>query len=337
MRFHPKGSESQPNVRCGFIEFENPILGDWQWPCVEIKGHTPGPRLCVMAGIHINEVSSIGAAVRIADAFSHLKLHGSLSILPVVNVPAITRYTEYTCPVDGKNINFSFPGSADGSFSEALAFALLHEWAADADVLIDLHGGDLREAVTKWVMFQHTGDAEFDARNEELALCFGARFVEPLKAELINAPGRSCTGRAVQKRLAVMSEGGSNGLVDSVSVQYHMTGVFNIARHLGMIEGVPVAPLCDPVIIDRRTRLEAPASGFSEPNVEVSACVTEGQVLANIRDFHGQQVAEIRASEMGFILAMFTNPVVEKGQWLMSIAVPAADFTDSFHPRKGHK
>jgi uncharacterized protein len=329
MRFHPAEKTNRSNVRCGYIEFTNPILRDWQWPCIEIEGNSPGPRLCVMAGIHINEVSSIEAAVRLGSAFAPSHLRGGVSILPVVNVPALTRYTEYKCPVDDKNINFSFPGRTDGTFSEALAFALLNEWAADADVLIDLHGGDLREAVAKWVMFQNTGDAVLDARNEELALCFGAQFVEPLKAELIKAPGRACTGRAVQKRLAVMSEGGSNGLVDSLSVQYHMTGVLNVARHLRMIEGAPVLPSRGPVIVDRRVRLEAPIGGLCESNIDVSAYVTKGQVLAKIRDFWGKQVAVIHAPEKGFVLAMFTHPVVEKGQWLMGIAVPADDFT--FH------
>jgi hypothetical protein len=290
-----------------------------------------------MAGIHINEVSSIQAAVRLVAAFSPSDLHGSLSILPVINLPALTRYTEYNCPVDNKNINFSFPGRVDGSFSEALAFALLHEWSADADVLIDLHGGDLREAVAKWVMFQHTGDAELDTCNEELALCFGAQFVEPLKAELINAPGRACTGRAVQKRLAVMSEGGSNGLVDALSVQYHITGVLNIARHLRMIEGDPVLPLRGPVVVDRRVRLEAPVGGLFESSVGVSMYVTEGQILGEIRDFYGKRVVEIRAPETALVLAMFTHPVVQKGQWLMSIAVPEGDFTYHLDPHKGPK
>src|SRR3546814_3561237 len=51
------------------------------------------------------------------------------------------------------------------SFSEALADALLNEWAADADVLIELHGGDLCEDVAPFTVLQLTGDARF--RSEE--------------------------------------------------------------------------------------------------------------------------------------------------------------------------
>lgn len=287
-----------------------------------------------MGGVHVNEVSAMEAAVRLGSAFTPSHLHGNVSILPVVNLPALTQYTEYNCPIDGKNINFSFPGRPDGSFSEALTFALLNEWAADAEVLIDLHGGDLRESIATWVMFQHSGDVELDARNEALVRCFNAQFMEPLKQELMNAPGRACTGRATQKRLAVMSEGGSNGLVDPDSVQYHMTGVLNVARHLGMIEGVLVPPLRGQIVVDRRVRLEAPAGGLCESHVKVSAYVTKGQVLAKIRDFYGNRITELRTSVTGFVLSRFTHPVVEKGQWVMSIAVPADDYLHHHYPNR---
>jgi uncharacterized protein len=41
------------------LTFDYPALAGWRWPAVEIVGQKPGPRLAIIAGIHVNETSSI--------------------------------------------------------------------------------------------------------------------------------------------------------------------------------------------------------------------------------------------------------------------------------------
>src|SRR5437588_9146940 len=109
---------TSPGIFRGELSFDAPALHGYRFPCVDIIGQQPGPRLCITAGVHVNEVSSIEAAIRLQCFFKPAMLRGSVSIIPVVNQPALPVYTQYTCPVDGKNINFSFPGRPDGSFTE---------------------------------------------------------------------------------------------------------------------------------------------------------------------------------------------------------------------------
>ena len=71
------------------ITFSNPLLKDYTWPVCEITGAIAGPRLCVTAGVHVNEVSSIEAAIRLQSYFRPEELQGSVSIMPVVNLPAL--------------------------------------------------------------------------------------------------------------------------------------------------------------------------------------------------------------------------------------------------------
>ena len=116
MNFIPHNS-GQANIQRGRLTFANPQLDGWQWPMVEIRGDRPGPRLCVMAGMHVNEVSSIEAAVQLQRRIRPESLRGSIAILPILNLPAVPVRSQYVCPIDGKNINFSFPGHKEGSFS----------------------------------------------------------------------------------------------------------------------------------------------------------------------------------------------------------------------------
>ena len=123
------------------LTFPYPALSGWRWPAVDIIGESPGPRLAVIAGVHVNETSSIEATIRLQRLLDAASLKGCISIIPIVNLPAIPVRSQYVCPLDDKNINFSFPGRPDGSFSEAIAYALLNDWAHDADCFADLHGG----------------------------------------------------------------------------------------------------------------------------------------------------------------------------------------------------
>ena len=306
------------------ISFDGPVLADWRWPLVEIVGKRPGPSLHVMAGMHVNEVSSIEAAIRLQSCFDPGTLRGRVAIMPLVNVPAVHTYTEYNCPIDGKNINFSFPGRPDGSFSEVLAYAILHEWAAGADVLVDLHGGDLRETVSKFVMYQRTGNAVEDESRRAVAMCFDADLVVGLEPKLLDRPGRSCTASAKRGRRAVLVEGGDNGIVDEISVQYHLQGAINVARHLGMIAGPLLPPARARVVCDRYIWVKCPSGGLFYPQVEPMTLVAKGQKLGEVRDYFGCIKGEIRAPESGYVLWRMTQPNLKADDFALGIATPAS-------------
>lgn len=298
---------------------------DAELPYIDIDSGVPGPRLAVMAGIHPNEVSSMEAALRLAAAFDDGLRRGSVTLLPVVNMPGLAGHAEFVIPVDGKNLNFSFPGRVDGSFTERLAHALVTEWSAGADVVIDLHGGDLREAVAKFVMVQITGKAAFDARTRALARCYDAELiVEFQPGETVN------TGRATNMlprlgRHAVMSEAGANGRLDEACIAFHVGGVLNIARLLGLT----VAPLLPhgrtARILSGFSRVVAPADGRFYCEVACNDVVRAGQLVAVLRDIFGIQIAEMRAAEAGRVVMIVTHNIVSEGEWVLSIGLPLGE------------
>lgn len=312
----------EPGVFRGQMTFSNPTLADYRWPLCEIRGKAPGPRLCVTAGVHVNEVSSIEAAVRLQGLFDVETMKGTVSIIPVANQPAYDQFTEYNCPIDGKNINFTFPGKPDGTFSEALCDALQNEWAAGADCYIDLHGGDLRENVSKFVMFQRTDDTEADALRERLARCFDAEIVMALPKKLMEQPGRPPTGFARQGRIAIMPEAGANGMRDEVCINYHVDGVLNIAGELGIVERKPqfnrARVLCQDYLW-----VESPAAGQFTPLIEPGDAVVKGQDLGPIHDLFGQHVGNVFSPADGLILWRMTHPTVFTGMLVLAVAVPA--------------
>src|SRR5271168_3498378 len=112
-------------VERGWLRFDGL---DVELPYVEIDSGFSGPRLAVMAGIHPNEVSSMEAALRLVPSLADGLRRGSVGLLLVVNMPGLAIHSEFVIPSDGKNLNFSFPGNPEGSFTERLAHALAVEW-----------------------------------------------------------------------------------------------------------------------------------------------------------------------------------------------------------------
>jgi uncharacterized protein len=313
--------EARAGVVRNVLQFPHPSLAGHTWQHCEITGVRPGPRLCVSAGVHVNEVSAIEAAIRLQKEFDPQYLRGSVSIIPVLNQPARFHYNEYVCPVDGKNINFTFPGRSDGTFSEVLCHVVTNEWTAGAACYVDLHGGDLRENVAKFSMYQRTGDAQFDAHARRLAMCFDAQMVVGLPPSLMENPGRPPTGFARTGRFAIMSEAGSNGIVDEVAVRFHVDGVLNIARALGMLDGGAAQFARERVACSDYIWVETPVDGEFYPEIEPGDRVEAGQCVGTMRDLFGERVAEIISPADGLVLWRMTHPTLRKGMSVFAVAV----------------
>lgn len=302
------------------MSFVRPALAGMTWPAIDIVGASAGPTVAVMAGVHPNEVAAIDAVLRLGDEIDPARLRGRVLLLPVANQPGYRPRTEYLVPIDGKNLNFCFPGRDDGSFSEVLAAALLDEWAAPAECLIDLHGGDLREEIGRFAVCQLTGDAGFDARQLELAHSFGARFLVRLGREHLERAGRSVTGRAIRRQHAVFAEGGSHGRLVEADVRYHLNGILGVLAHHGMYSAPPIPPRA--IELTGYQFLTAPVDGWTRSLVTAESAVEAGQVLAELSDLTGRPVAQVRAPVAGYILWRVTHPIVAAGDAIVGLGVP---------------
>ena len=92
-------------------------------PVIEVTGAGPGQRLSVIAGVHGCEYASMAGARRWANDLQGRALRGTVTVVPVVNVPAFRARSPFIVPEDGKNLNRCFPGSFGGTLAE---LSLIH-------------------------------------------------------------------------------------------------------------------------------------------------------------------------------------------------------------------
>lgn len=324
----PAAPPRTPGVHRVPVELSPPALRGWSWPTVEIVGERPGPRLAVWAGMHVNEVSSIEAVHRLAGRIDPALVTGRISLMPVVNLPALAPRTKLECPVDDLNINFQFPGDPEGTFSQAIAWALLNEWAADADCVVDLHGGDFSEDIARYTVVQRTGDERLDAALLAASHCFGADISVELPVEDLKKEGRSCTAAAAAGRLAAFAEAGDNATLSDADAEFHLRGVLRLAAHLGILpadaapghgpDGTP-GTRTEPRTVTRYDWLPAPGTGWGQVRVRPGDVVEAGQLVLEISDYHTGEKHSLYAPSSGVVMWADLHPAVQEGELVGAI------------------
>ncbi len=106
---------------------------------VVTRGVRPGPTLCLVAGIHGDEINGLAIAHRIYSQTKGADLAGTLIAVPSVNVQGIRSGNRYL--PDRRDLNRAFPGSANGSLAGRIAHSLFQGVIRHCGALIDLHTG----------------------------------------------------------------------------------------------------------------------------------------------------------------------------------------------------
>src|SRR3954451_8308679 len=94
-------------------------LGGEDVPCFRLGGE--GPRVAVIGGIHGCEYSSIAAVTKLMRELEQADLKGTVTGVPVVSMESFRARSPFVVPHDGKNLNRSFPGDPNGTYTDKLA------------------------------------------------------------------------------------------------------------------------------------------------------------------------------------------------------------------------
>lgn len=281
-------------------------------PFAIIEGGKPGPCLLVTAGVHGAEYCSIEAALRLMGR-SPERLAGVIVVLPILNVSGFRQRSIYVMPEDGRNLNRMFPGRPDGSASERLAHWLVTEVYPGADAYLDLHGGDLSEALLPFSLFPSGSDA-----SRALATAFGLPIAVQAGGE-----GYTINAAAQVGTPGIIAEIGGNGLWDAAGVTLMTDGIDRVLRHLGMIaDPAPAPPREQPQIVTMWVP-SAGASGLWYPARNLSEPVEAGEPLGEIRDVFGVTRETIISEWDGYILYRLSSLAVNQGEALLGVGTPA--------------
>jgi predicted deacylase len=304
-------------VRRGTLRFSHPTLADWSWPYTVVRGAEDGPRVALTSGVHPAEYPAIEGNIRVTRRLDPARLRGTVVSLPLIDIPAFLSRTPFVCPIDGKNPNRFFPGDPEGSFTDVMDDAIFRTVIAPSNYLIDLHGGDMVEALFPFSIYSESGNADVDARSKALGVAFGLPYLIASKPQPGGLGGMTVQAAAAAGIPGIIAEAGSSGLLTEPETRMMVDGVENALRSLGMLEGE--AREFSPVEVDQFTWLRAPDEGMWYPSVGTGDHVREGQNVGRIGNIYGDTVAEISAPHDGAVLFITSAPAMPKDGLVMSI------------------
>src|SRR4051812_18892075 len=216
------------------LTFDGPALAGEEWPCFEATGAADGPRLCVLAGVHGCGDSGIGAVGGFLGSLNTDVLSGTVVAVPIVSPAMFAGRAAFVSPADGKNPNRCFPGNPDGTYSEQLAHHIFTELIAPSDALVDVHGGDLVEALEPFTLHDESPVGE---RARAMAVAYGLPYVVCPEPDGTAIGGTTSEAAAAAGIPAITPEAGGCGLLEDEAIEAHMRGLGNVLRVLSMLPG----------------------------------------------------------------------------------------------------
>jgi hypothetical protein len=304
-------------VRRGNLRFSHPDLMEWTWPYTVVRGAEDRPYLALISGVHPAEYPAIESNIRFTRNLDPSRLRGTVVSLPLIDVPAFLPRSPFVCPIDGKNPNRYFPGNPDGTFSEVMDDAIFQAVIDPADVLIDLHGGDIVEALVPFSIYSVSGNEEVDARSVALGKAFGLPYLVASRPQPGGIGGTTAHAAAAAGIPSIIAEAGSSGLLTEPETQMMVDGIGNALRSLGMLDGE--VRHFDPIEIREFTWLRSPVEGMWYPSVDVGARVLEGQNIGRIGNLYGDTLVEISAPHDGVILFITSAPAMPQDGLIIAV------------------
>ena len=328
--------EAKPGTKQrGYVTVGETPMGPIQFPVAVIRGVKTGPTLCITAGVHATEYPAIDAVLRTIVSLDPQTLAGTVVAVPIVNSPMFRARSAFLSPIDGLNLNRTFPGKPDGSISEVLAHVVLNEVVALANFHIDCHGGDLPELLLPYAAHPMIGNPEVDEAGEAMARLYTPRIVALYReGSALPATKGSLVNEASRLGIpSILTESGSAGGLDPAHVEVHLNGIRNVMRFLNMIPGEPIVHGKRLIAVDQFV-VYARRGGLLRLSIDIGDEIKKGQEVAEVCDGFGEVVERIVSPHDGIARIIWTPKAVNTGDpivkcWVVEPA-PAFAGTDRF-------
>jgi predicted deacylase len=282
-------------------------------PVIAVNGAGNGPRVAITGGIHGAEYVAIEAARRIGMSIEPAEVAGSLVVVPISNTTSFEARAIYTSALDTHNLNRVFPGNPQGDPSEILADWIFRQIIEPSQFYIDMHGGDMIEALVPFVLAPHYSVPALD--ETALAMAHACGIPRIIHGDV---SGSTCGAAADAGIPAILAEIGGQGIWTEDEVIAHMESTLRVLRHLGVLRG-SVPDGGQGQVYDVFAWMRASVSGLFLPSVCVGEYVQEGQRVGAIVDYFGTPLEELHAVTSGEVGFLVTSLAMNEGDPILAI------------------
>lgn len=290
-------------------------------PVTIIHGAKAGPVLAITAGIHGYEYPPIMAAQQLPKLLPPADLSGTLILVQVANVPAFLKRSIYYNPVDGKNLNRSFPGDPEGTLTDRMAWVLSNEIIGRSNYFADVHAGDGNEDLHPYVGYYNYYNRDtLTEQSRQMAYSLGFDYIIPIPWNPVpGAPSMYGTREAMLRNIPTVAiECGRLGIVTPEDVPKINNALTSLMRHLRMLPGKPLQTK-KPLIVKERSYINSDYTGIFYSTFSSNDKIRKGMKLGYYTDLFGRHLGDVLAPMDGRIIYKIGTPPVNKGETLFCI------------------
>lgn len=294
---------------------------------VAVLSGAPGPTALLVAGTHGDEYEGQVVLHRLLRETDPGQLTGRLIVLPALNLPAV-RTAARVSPLDGGNLNRSYPGNGAGGPTDQLAHALVRELLPHADLAMDLHsGGSTGHYLPSVFVYGGPGPGAWQAKRrltERMGLPW--TMVVPARFE----PGSFSTAADDAGVAMISTELGGGGEVNPAFVSDAVHGLRRVLAGAGILPADPDTPPAPPtrwIDLLPDGAVYTPARGLFEPIARLGQEVEEGDLIARIHPVEelARPSVPVVAHRTGVVAVLRRPPLVDLGDALYRLAAHRPD------------
>ncbi|SOH95274.1 N-alpha-acetyl-L-2,4-diaminobutyrate deacetylase [Monaibacterium marinum] len=311
-------------VQHGFLRLPH-SRDDSAWGSVMIPitviANGEGPTALMTGANHGDEYEGPIALQSLAVSLQVQDITGRVIILPMMNMPAFAAGTRCS-PVDGANMNRSFPGRPDGPVTQKICHYIATELVPLADIVLDFHSGgrtlDFLPFAAAHILPDKAQEVACMAAMQAFNAPYSARMLE------IDNVGMFDTEVESQGKVFVTTELGGAGTATAYSVAVANKGIRNLLIHAGILAGqVQLDPTIQLDMPDDRCFVFAETAGLVEYLVDMGDTVAKGQAIARIwrADRTGEAPHVCYAGLDGILTARHSPGLIKVGDFVGLVAV----------------
>lgn len=281
-----------------------------------------GPTALLTGANHGDEYEGPLALLEMANTLRPEQISGRVVIVPMLNYPAF-RAGRRNSPIDGGNLNRSFPGHPTGGVTGKIADYVTQTLLPLADVVVDIHSGGRTLEFLPFAASHRLDDPALEGRCRAAMEAFNAPYGVLMLEQ--DPAGTFDTAAESMGKVFVTTELGGGGSATAETVAIARRGLRNVLVHSGILEGEPEPPssrLLD--MPDERCFVVAESSGLLEHCVDLGATVTAGTPVARVFALEGTglQPVTYHAAMDGILVGRRFPALTAAGDTLAVVAQP---------------
>ena len=295
----------------------------WSSLCVPIVSvaNGAGPTVLVIGGVHGDEPEGQVAALKLARNLRPEQVTGRVLVIPCASPEASRAYTR-TWP-SGINFNRSFPGNATGTEDEQLAHFLSTELFPPSDVVVDIHSGGVGGLHLPWAEMHWVDDPEQRRAMVEGMIAWNTDWCCVYMD--IGGTGLLVGEAERQGKNVISTELGGGGHVTAEIHRLAASGLANVLRHVGVLEGDVLGRDSPPTFLmatELENFLRAPESGLFETLVHLGQRVETGEAVGRIHFLErpDREPETVVAGNDGIVCVVRAVATCEQGDNIVVVA-----------------